>query len=108
MAYQLPLRRLFSPIVINRTEIRNRLVLPAMHLGYTPGGFISEKLTDFYLERAQGGLGMIIIGGCTIDEYSGMSEMIALHDDRFIEGLSKLAQAVQNQGARLFAQLYQA
>lgn len=108
MAYPLPLRRLFSPIRINRTEIRNCLVLPAMHLGYTPGGFVSEKLTDFYLERAQGGVGMIIIGGCTIDEYSGMSEMIALHDDRFIEGLSQLAQAVQNQGARLFAQLYQA
>ena len=89
-------------------EIRNRLVLPAMHLGYTPGRFVSEKLIDFYLERAKGGVGMIIIGGCTIDEYSGMSEMIALHDDRFIEGLSKLAQAVQNQGARLLAQLYQA
>jgi 2,4-dienoyl-CoA reductase (NADPH2) len=107
MANPLPLKKLFSPILINRTEIRNRLVLPAMHLGYTPEGFVSDQLTDFYLERAKGGVGMIIIGGCTIDEYSGLSGMIALRDDRFIEGLSKLAQAVQGQGARLFAQLYQ-
>ena len=43
-----------------------------------------------------------------MDEYGGMSEMIAIHEDRFIEGLSRLAQAVQAEGARLFAQLYQA
>lgn len=102
------LKRLFSPIHINKTEIRNRIVMPAMHLGYTPGGFISDRLIDFYWERAKGGVGMIIIGGCIVDEYSGMSEMIALHDDRFLDGLSRLARAVQAEGVRLFAQLYQA
>ena len=94
MAYQLPLRRLFSPIVLNRTEIRNRLVLPAMHLGYTPGGFVSEKLTDFYLERAQGGVGMIIIGGCTIDEYSGMSGP----RERQLSRLAEILAVIQPEG----------
>lgn len=108
MTDQPSLRNLFLPIPINRLKIRNRLVLPAMHLGYTPGGFVSEKLVDFYHERAKGGVGMIIIGGCTIDEYSGMSEMIGLHEDRFIEGLSRLARVIQAEGAVLFAQLYQA
>jgi 2,4-dienoyl-CoA reductase (NADPH2) len=107
MTEPLLLKRLFSPIHINKMEIRNRLVMPAMHLGYTPGGFVSDRLIEFYQERAAGGVGMIIIGGCLIDEYSGLSDMIALHDDRYIEGLSKLAQSVQGQGARLFAQLYQ-
>ena len=107
MSDRLFLKNLFSPIFLNKLEIRNRLVMPAMHLGYTPGGYVSERLIDFYQERAAGGVGMIIIGGCIIDEYSGLSDMIALHDDRYLEGLSKLAQAVQSQGARLFAQLYQ-
>jgi 2,4-dienoyl-CoA reductase (NADPH2) len=108
MSEQPFLNRLFAPIQLNRTEIRNRIVLPAMHLGYTPEGFVSERLIDFYQERAAGGVGMIIIGGCIIDEYSGMSNMIAIHDDRYIEGLARLAQAVQKEGSRLFAQLYQA
>ena len=102
------LRKLFTPIHINKTEIGNRIVMPAMHLGYTPDGLVSQRLIDFYLERAQGGVGLIIIGGCTIDEYGGMAGMIAIHDDRFMEGLARLAQAVQSEGAKLFAQLYQA
>jgi 2,4-dienoyl-CoA reductase (NADPH2) len=108
MAYGDPIKLLFSPININQLEIRNRIVLPAMHLGYTPGGLVSDRLVEFYRERAKGGVGLIVIGGCTVDEYSGMSEMIAIQDDRFIEGLSRLAQTVQAEGARLFAQLYQA
>lgn len=108
MAYGDPIKLLFSPIRINQLEIRNRIVLPAMHLGYTPGGLVSDRLVEFYRERARGGAGLIVIGGCTVDEFGGMSEMIAIQDDRFIEGLSRLAQAVQAEGARLFAQLYQA
>ena len=38
MAYGAPIKKLFTPIKINQLEIRNRIVLPAMHLGYTPGG----------------------------------------------------------------------
>jgi 2,4-dienoyl-CoA reductase-like NADH-dependent reductase (Old Yellow Enzyme family)/thioredoxin reductase len=102
------LKKLFSPIYINKTEIRNRIAMPAMHLGYTPDGLVSERLNEFYLDRAKGGVGLIIIGGCTIDEYGGMAGMIAIHDDRFTEGFSRLAQAVQGEGAKLFAQLYQA
>ena len=108
MAYGDPIRKLFTSVKINQLEIRNRIVLPAMHLGYTPGGLVSDRLVEFYRERARGGVGLIVIGGCTVDEFGGMSEMIAIHEDRFIEGLSRLAQAVQAEGARLFAQLYQA
>ncbi len=108
MSFGDPIKKLFVPIKINQLEIKNRIVLPAMHLGYTPGGLVSDRLVGFYRERARGGVGLIVIGGCTVDEYGGMSEMIAIHEDRFIDGLSSLAQAVQAEGARLFAQLYQA
>ena len=108
MSFGDPIKKLFTPIKINQLEIRNRIVLPAMHLGYTPGGLVSDRLVEFYRERAKGGVGLIVIGGCTVDEYGGMSEMIAIHEDRFVEGLSRLAQAVQAEGSRLFAQLYQA
>ena len=108
MSFGNPIKKLFVPIMINQLSIKNRIILPAMHLGYTPGGLVSDRLIEFYRERARGGVGLIVIGGCTVDEYGGMSEMIAIHEDRFIEGLSHLARAVQTEGARLFAQLYQA
>jgi 2,4-dienoyl-CoA reductase (NADPH2) len=53
-------------------------------------------------------VGFIIVGGCPIDEFGGMSSMIAIHDDRFIPGLERLTRAVREGGARIAAQLYQA
>ena len=99
---------LFSPITIQNMALRNRIVMTAMHLGYTPKGVVTDQLVNFYAERAAGGVGLAIVGGCPIDETGGMVGMIALHDDRFIPGLKELTRAVQNNGAKIAAQLYQA
>ncbi len=100
--------RLFSPITIQNMTIRNRIVMTAMHLGYTPQGEVTDQLVNFYRERSAGGAGLIIVGGCTVDEMGGMVGMIGLHDDRFILGLKRLTASVQEHGARIVAQLYQA
>lgn len=99
---------LFSPITINGLEIKNRIVMTAMHLGYTPKGEVTDQLVDFYVERATGGAGLIIVGGCPVDEYGGMVGMIGLQHDRFIPGLSRLVREVKSAGAPIVAQLYQA
>jgi len=99
---------LFSPVTINRMTLKNRMVMTAMHLGYTPEGTVTDRLIAFYALRAKGGVGLIVVGGCPIDEFGGMPGMIGLYDDRFIPGLEKLTQAVKDQGARVAAQLYQA
>ncbi|MFO7987060.1 MAG: FAD-dependent oxidoreductase [Desulfatiglandaceae bacterium] len=99
---------LFSPIKINRMEVKNRIVMTAMHLGYTPQGEVTDRLVDFYALRAQGGVGLIVVGGCPIDELGGMVGMIGLNDDRYIPGLQRLTRAVKDEGAKIAAQLYQA
>ena len=99
---------LFSPIAIQNMELKNRIVMTAMHLGYTPKGEVTDQLVNFYAERARGGVGFIIVGGCPTDEFGGMVGMIALNDDRFIPGLTRLTDAVKNHGAKIAAQLYQA
>ncbi len=101
-------RYLFSPIQINNIEVKNRIVMTAMHLGYTPEGEVTERLIEFYRRRAKGGVGLIIVGGCTIDEYAGMASMIGLSEDKFIPGLKRLVRAVKTEGAQIMAQLYQA
>ena len=99
---------LFSPIAIQDMELRNRIVMTAMHLGYTPQGEVTDQLVNFYTERARGGVGFIIVGGCPIDEFGGMVGMISINDDRFIPGLKRLTGTVQEHGAKIAAQLYQA
>jgi 2,4-dienoyl-CoA reductase (NADPH2) len=99
---------LFSPININGMELKNRIVMTAMHLGYTPEGEVTDQLVDFYGARAKGGVGLIIVGGCTIDAYGGFSSMLSINDDRCIPGLQRLVFVAKTEGAKIAAQLYQA
>lgn len=99
---------LFSPIRINGMALKNRIVMTAMHLGYTPNGEVTKRLIDFYDTRAKGGVGLITVGGCSVDELGGMSSMIRINDDRYISGLKRLTGAVKSSGAKIAAQLYQA
>ncbi len=99
---------LFSPVTINAMTLKNRIVMTAMHLGYTPTGEANDRLIAFYKRRAEGGVGFIIVGGCLIDAFGGMQSMISLNDDRFIPGLERLTCAVKGSGAKIGAQLYQA
>lgn len=102
------LKMLFTPIKVGKMELKNRIVMPAMH--YLPSweGMLLPHHTDYFVERAKGGAALIIIGGCTIDEYSGAPNMISVRDDKFIPGLAALVKAVQAHGTKIAAQLYHA
>ena len=86
---------LFSPIKINNMTLKNRIVMTAMHLAYTPKGEVTDRLIDFYAMRARGGVGLVIVGGCPVDEYGGMSSMISIHNDRLCHlwSISKISGA---------------
>ena len=99
---------LFSPLKLNGLELPNRVVLPAMHLNYTPDGRVSDQLVSFYAERARGGAGLIIVGGCAISPLAGGFNMISIKDDADTEGLARLAREVHQGRARIGAQLYHA
>lgn len=99
---------LLDPIKIGNITLNNRIVMPAMHLNYTPECEVTDQLVRFYEERARGGAGLIVIGGCRIDDYSGAYGMIGLDDDGYVSGLKRLTDAVHKHGARISAQLYHA
>ncbi len=102
------LKLLFTPIKVGKMELKNRIVMPAMHYLSSWEGLVLPHHTDYFVERARGGAALIIIGGCTIDETSGALNMLSVRHDKFIPGLSALAKAVQAQGAKIAAQLYHA
>ncbi len=99
--------KLFEPIQIRGIELKNRIVMPAMHLGYADQGYITQQIIDFYSERAKNEVGLILIGGCWTEILGkGMDTMIRIDSDEAIIGLSKLTKAIHEGGANCGAQLY--
>jgi 2,4-dienoyl-CoA reductase (NADPH2) len=96
---------IFEPITINKLEIKNRIYMPAMHLGMAAEFLVTDQIVDFYAERARGGAGMICVGYATIDELSGNMQNIGAHKDEYIPGLTSLATAIKENGARAAVQL---
>jgi 2,4-dienoyl-CoA reductase (NADPH2) len=55
--------RVFSPLDLGFTRLRNRILMGSMHTGLEDieGGF--ERMAAYFAARARGGVGMIITGG---------------------------------------------
>lgn len=103
------MKRLFSKINIGSMEMKNRIVMLPMHLGYAPDGFVSDQLIRFYHKRAQGGAGLIIVGGAHVHKLgSGGLHFMAVDDDKYVPGLAKLADAIREGGSRSALQLFHA
>jgi 2,4-dienoyl-CoA reductase (NADPH2) len=99
---------LFTSLSLKKLRLKNRIIMPATHLNYTPGGQVSDQLLAFYAARARGGAALMIVGGCVISELAGGPMMVSIMDDKDIPGLAKLAEAVHKQGGLIGAQLYHA
>ncbi|NOY14107.1 MAG: FAD-dependent oxidoreductase [Deltaproteobacteria bacterium] len=96
---------LFTPITIGTLNIKNRIYMPAMHLNMCRNYQVSEQLLAFYVERARGGAGMITVGYASVDELAANPMHIGAHDDKFLPGLTRLASAIKDNGARAAVQL---
>ncbi len=100
--------KLLEPVKIGKVELRNRIVMLPMHLGFCEDGRVGSRIIEFYRERAEGGAGLIVVGGCTIDRHSAYWGMVSLEDDSYVPGHQKLNEAIKGLGAKTCAQLFQA
>ncbi len=96
---------IFDPIAINQLKVKNRIYMPAMHMGMAVDFEVTDPLINFYAERARGGAGLICVGYATVDDLSGNTTNIGAHRDEFIPGLTRLANAIKENGACAAAQL---
>ena len=100
------LKRLFSGVQIGNLELKNRIVMLSMQLGYAEGGFATPPFIRFYEERAKGGAGLLIVGGAHIHPHgTGGVNFLAVDDDRYIPDLRKLTEAIRTAGAKSCLQL---
>ena len=57
-------RKLMEPIKIGKLEIKNRVAMAPMAVVglLNPDGSPGQRAIDYYIERARGGVGLIISG----------------------------------------------
>ncbi len=98
---------LCRPIQLGTMTLKNRIVMPPMVVRYaTDDGFITDRSVGYYEARARGGAGLII-QEATFIHLQGqiLANEPAIYDDRYIPGLSLVAQAIHRHGAKAAIQL---
>jgi len=72
-----------------------------------PGGIVSDANLAYIKRRAQSGAGLIITEIAAVHPTGHVSpRSLGVWDDKFIPGLSRIAAAVHNQGAKVALQLH--
>lgn len=98
--------RLFQPGNIGKMQVKNRIVMAPMGTGsHDEEGGIMQRVIDYYVERAKGGVGFIICQSSNILRESRAPGRPSMFDDKFIPQLKKLADAVHAHDTRVAFQL---
>jgi 2,4-dienoyl-CoA reductase-like NADH-dependent reductase (Old Yellow Enzyme family) len=96
--------KLFEPLMINGMTLKNRIVMPAMQLQL---GLTNRRARAFYLTRANGGVGAIIMCATSVDLFTedsvwGRPNGVAL----FVEKMRSFTDEIRQTGAKIGIQLW--
>jgi 2-enoate reductase len=104
--------RLCDPVEIGTVTIKNRIAMAPMGpIGLcNQDGTISQRLIDYYVERAKGGVGLIITGATKVENDVEQFRLtrqpiISLNPRRFLQTSAKLTESIHTYGTRIFIQL---
>lgn len=100
---------LFSPMKIGNLEIKNRVVMAPMCMGFGQfDGRVTEAMHNHYVERAKGGVGLIITEISRVNDITGAASFgqLGVSHDYQIEGLRKMAQDIHSYGAKIMVELH--
>jgi 2,4-dienoyl-CoA reductase-like NADH-dependent reductase (Old Yellow Enzyme family)/thioredoxin reductase len=93
--------KLFSSFVVKNIRLKNRIVMPPLaSFLIADDGSITEATVEHYRRRAAGGPAMVMMEACAVAPEGVVSaHQAVIYDDRFIEGLAKVARAMKTEGA---------
>lgn len=103
-------RELFSPAFIGNLQIKNRIIMAPMLVGYaSPDGEVTGKHIHYYEARARGGVGLIIVEAACVDPagQEGFGQL-RIDSHRYVEGLKRLVRAIKAHDTHVFIQLFHA
>ena len=96
-----------QPGFLGSLKLKNRITLAPMGTNFSSSdGLITERDIAYYVERAKGGVSMIMTAamGVTGDARAHRFTPVCYHD-RFIPGLAKLVEAIKSYDCHVFGQL---
>ncbi|WP_050386791.1 NADH:flavin oxidoreductase [Bradyrhizobium pachyrhizi] len=99
---------LFRPFAHKSLTLENRVVMAPMTRSKSPNETPSESVVDYYRRRAEGGVGLIITEGTTIDRAGSSNDanIPNLYSPRSIEGWRKVVAAVHAAGSKIAPQIW--
>jgi 2,4-dienoyl-CoA reductase-like NADH-dependent reductase (Old Yellow Enzyme family) len=95
---------LFEPTAIGDVELRNRLMMTGHTTNYASGDDITQQLIDYYVERAEGGIGLIVMAYLANHPTAITGSAIEGYNEDIIPDLQRLTDAVHDAGAKIFCQ----
>ncbi len=99
--------RLFEPLLVRRTVVKNRIVSSGHDTVMVRDGRITEQLTAYHEARAAGGVGLIVVQVAGVHETARYtSHVLMATDDGCVEGYRRLAEAVHAHGTTIVGQLF--
>lgn len=102
---------LFKPLKIRDLELKNRVVMSAMGTHEAVAGLdkrgVTDKLIEFHVARAKGGCALNCVEVTAVDKYTSPAGFLSLAEDKYIDGLKKLNDAVHEAGGKTCVQLWQ-
>lgn len=103
-------RNLFEPISIGTLELSNKIVMAPMATHFaSEEGSVTQRLIDYLVERAMGGVGMIVTESCYVHpEGKGGSRRLGIYSDEMVEGHKKLTSAIHAYRVKVALQLHHA
>ncbi|WP_326641709.1 FAD-dependent oxidoreductase [Streptosporangium sp. NBC_01755] len=100
---------LFSPVRLGPVSLRNRVFVPGHTTNFGLDNRPTARHTAYHLERARGGVGLIITEAVRVHPTSaGRHISLGSFDDSSIPAYAEVAEAVHAEGARIFAQIMHA
>ena len=98
---------LFEPFDIYPLRLKNRITMAPLFTMYAADdGTVSKLTLAHYRELAQGGAAMIVVANAAVDPDGSLSgRSLRADDDRFLAGLSQLAETIKQAGAAAVLQI---
>lgn len=100
--------KIFESIQIKNIEFKNRIVMAPMvnfDLPASPKGIISDGLLHHYLQRADAGIGLMILQSTSVTSSKNIDGRIGMYSDEHIVNIQKIAEACHKGGTKFFVQL---
>jgi 2,4-dienoyl-CoA reductase-like NADH-dependent reductase (Old Yellow Enzyme family) len=102
------LPHLFHPIQIGNLLVKNRLMMSAMSInfGVDDHCHVTDQLTAYFVERAKGGAGMMLVGGGSVHPGGQeLPDLPQMYEDGCIPALKRMVAQVRPYGTRFGVQL---